>query len=64
MLLPPGYTSLQSMKNTMRMRKALGPRSASASTSYGERHRGGRSPRTVRDHRARLRDATNAGKLV
>ena len=24
MLLPPGYTSLQSMKNTVRMRKALG----------------------------------------
>jgi alkanesulfonate monooxygenase SsuD/methylene tetrahydromethanopterin reductase-like flavin-dependent oxidoreductase (luciferase family) len=65
MLLPPGYMSLPSMKNTMRMRKALGARkrltieelAGSGTVVVG-------SPRTVRDELARLRDATGAGKLI
>jgi alkanesulfonate monooxygenase SsuD/methylene tetrahydromethanopterin reductase-like flavin-dependent oxidoreductase (luciferase family) len=65
MLLPPGYMSLPSMKNTMRMRKALG---AQKRLTIDELMESGTvvvgSPRTVRDHLARLRDATNAGKLV
>ena len=65
MLLRPGYMSLQSMKNTMRMRKALGAR---ARLSIDELMENGTvvvgSPRTVRDQLARLRDETNAGKLV
>src|SRR5258705_6205582 len=65
MLLPPGYMSLQSMKNTMRMRKALG---AQKRLSIDELMASGTvvvgSPRTVRDQLSRLRDETNAGKLV
>jgi alkanesulfonate monooxygenase SsuD/methylene tetrahydromethanopterin reductase-like flavin-dependent oxidoreductase (luciferase family) len=65
MLLPPGYTSLSSLKSTMRLRKALGAQHrltidelmASGTVVVG-------SPRTVRDHLARLRDETGAGKLV
>ena len=65
MLLPPGYMSLSSMKNTMRMRKALGARKRltidelieSGTVVVG-------SPRTVRDELSRLRDATGAGKLI
>jgi alkanesulfonate monooxygenase SsuD/methylene tetrahydromethanopterin reductase-like flavin-dependent oxidoreductase (luciferase family) len=65
MLLPPGYSGLQSMKNTMRMRKALGAQKrltidelmASGTVVVG-------SPKTVRDHLARLRDETQAGKLI
>jgi alkanesulfonate monooxygenase SsuD/methylene tetrahydromethanopterin reductase-like flavin-dependent oxidoreductase (luciferase family) len=57
--------SLPSMKNTMRMRKALG---AQKRLTIDELMESGTvvvgSPRTVRDHLARLRDATNAGKLV
>jgi alkanesulfonate monooxygenase SsuD/methylene tetrahydromethanopterin reductase-like flavin-dependent oxidoreductase (luciferase family) len=65
MLLPPGYMSLSSMKNTMRMRKALGARgrlSAEELIESGTVVVG--SPRTVRDELARLRDQTGAGKLV
>jgi alkanesulfonate monooxygenase SsuD/methylene tetrahydromethanopterin reductase-like flavin-dependent oxidoreductase (luciferase family) len=57
--------SLQSMKSTMRMRKALG---AQKRLSIDELMASGTvvvgSPRTVRDQLARLRDETNAGKLV
>ncbi len=43
MLLPPGYMSLPSMKNTMRMRKALGRAEApDHGRTDRERHRGGR----------------------
>ncbi len=43
MLLPPGYMSLPSMKNTMRMRKALGAHEAPhRRRADRERHRGGR----------------------
>jgi alkanesulfonate monooxygenase SsuD/methylene tetrahydromethanopterin reductase-like flavin-dependent oxidoreductase (luciferase family) len=57
--------SLPSMKNTMRMRKALGAQKrltidelmASGTVVVG-------SPKTVRDHLARLRDETQAGKLI
>jgi len=65
MLLPPGYMSLSSMKNTMRMRKALG---VTHRLTLEELMESGTvvvgSPRTVRDQLARLRDETNAGKLV
>ncbi|HWP25234.1 MAG TPA: LLM class flavin-dependent oxidoreductase [Xanthobacteraceae bacterium] len=65
MLMPPGYTSLQSMKNTIKMRKALGARTRhsleelmdSGTVLVG-------SPRTVREQIARLRDATGAEHLV
>jgi alkanesulfonate monooxygenase SsuD/methylene tetrahydromethanopterin reductase-like flavin-dependent oxidoreductase (luciferase family) len=65
MLMPPGYTSLQSMKNTIKMRKALGARTRhsleelmdSGTVLVG-------SPRTVREQIARLRDATGAENLV
>ncbi|MBM3527671.1 MAG: LLM class flavin-dependent oxidoreductase [Alphaproteobacteria bacterium] len=65
MLLPPGYMSLPSMKNTMRMRKALGARkrlTADELIESGTVVVG--SPRTVRDELSRLRDATGAGKLI
>ena len=65
MLLPPGYMSLPSMKNTMRMRKALG---AHKRLTIDELIETGTvvvgSPQTVRDQLSRLRDATNAGKLM
>jgi alkanesulfonate monooxygenase SsuD/methylene tetrahydromethanopterin reductase-like flavin-dependent oxidoreductase (luciferase family) len=65
MLLPPGYMSLPSMKNTMRLRKALG---AQKRLTADELIESGTvvvgSPRTVRDELARLRDATGAGKLI
>jgi alkanesulfonate monooxygenase SsuD/methylene tetrahydromethanopterin reductase-like flavin-dependent oxidoreductase (luciferase family) len=66
MLLPPGYTSLPSMKRTMQMRKALGTRRGrqtleelmeSGTVVVG-------SPQTVHDHLARLRDATGANNLI
>src|SRR5215212_9730877 len=65
MLMPPGYTSLSSMKNTMRMRKALGARKRhsleelmdSGTVVVG-------SPRTVRDELERLREQTGANHLV
>ena len=65
MLLPPGYMSLPSMKNTMRMRKALGATKrhtieelmASGTVVVG-------TPKTVRDQLARQRDATGAQNLV
>ena len=65
MLLPPGYTSLSSMKNTMRMRKQLG---AQKRHSLEELMDSGTvvvgSPKTVRDELSRLRDATRAANLV
>ena len=65
MLLPPGYMSLPSMKNTMRMRKALG---AQKRLTIEELAESGTvvvgSPKTVRDQLSRLRDETGAGKLI
>ena len=65
MLLPPGYMSLPSMKNTMRMRKALG---AHKRLTIDELMETGTvvlgNPQTVRDQLSRLRDATSAGKLM
>ncbi len=65
MLLPPGYTSLPSMKNTMRMRKQLG---AQKRHSLEELMESGTvvvgSPKTVRDELSALRDKTGANKLV
>jgi alkanesulfonate monooxygenase SsuD/methylene tetrahydromethanopterin reductase-like flavin-dependent oxidoreductase (luciferase family) len=57
--------SLPSMKNTMKMRKALG---AQKRLSLDELMASGTvvvgSPQTVRDELSRLRDATQAGKLI
>jgi alkanesulfonate monooxygenase SsuD/methylene tetrahydromethanopterin reductase-like flavin-dependent oxidoreductase (luciferase family) len=57
--------SLPSMKNTMRMRKALG---AQRRLTMEELMENGTvvvgSPKTVRDQLAKLRDETRAGKLV
>ena len=65
MLLPPGYMSLPSMKNTMRMRKALG---AQKRLTIEELRESGvvvvGSPQTVRDQLSKLRDETRAGKLI
>ena len=65
MLLPPGYTSLPSMKNTMRMRKQLG---AQKRHSLEELMESGTvvvgSPKTVRDELSALRDKTGANNLV
>jgi alkanesulfonate monooxygenase SsuD/methylene tetrahydromethanopterin reductase-like flavin-dependent oxidoreductase (luciferase family) len=65
MLLPPGYMSLQSMKNTMKMRKSLGARTRH---SIDELMENGTvivgSPRTVREQIEKQRDATGANKLV
>ena len=63
--MPPGYTSLSSMKNTMKMRKALGARKRhsleelmdSGTVVVG-------SPQTVRDELSKLREATGANHLV
>jgi alkanesulfonate monooxygenase SsuD/methylene tetrahydromethanopterin reductase-like flavin-dependent oxidoreductase (luciferase family) len=66
MLLPPGYTSLSSMKNTMRMRKALGSRTKRQ--TIDELMESGTvvagSPRTVRAQIERLRDMTGLNNLV
>ncbi|HYI87167.1 MAG TPA: LLM class flavin-dependent oxidoreductase [Burkholderiales bacterium] len=65
MLLPPGYNTLSSLKNTMRLRKALGARTRH---SLEELMESGTvvvgSPQTVRDQLAKLRDATGASNLV
>jgi len=65
MLLPPGYMSLQSMKNTLRFRKNLGTQRRHTIEEMAENGTvvvG--SPKTVRDHLLRLRDETGAGKLI
>jgi alkanesulfonate monooxygenase SsuD/methylene tetrahydromethanopterin reductase-like flavin-dependent oxidoreductase (luciferase family) len=66
MLLPPGYTSLSSMKNTMRMRKALGSRTQRQTLE--ELMESGTvvagSPRTVREQIERLRDLTGLNNVV
>jgi alkanesulfonate monooxygenase SsuD/methylene tetrahydromethanopterin reductase-like flavin-dependent oxidoreductase (luciferase family) len=66
MLLPPGYMSLSSMKNTMKMRKALGSRPRDQTVD--ELMAGGTaligSPQTVRDKISRMRDATGLANLV
>jgi alkanesulfonate monooxygenase SsuD/methylene tetrahydromethanopterin reductase-like flavin-dependent oxidoreductase (luciferase family) len=66
MLLPPGYMSLSSMKNTMKMRKSLGSRPRDQ--TIDELMAGGTaligSPQTVRDKISRMRDATGLANLV
>ena len=65
MLLPPGYTSLSSMKNTIKIRKSLGSNARHSLESLME---AGTvvvgSPRTVREQLGKLRDATSANNLV
>jgi alkanesulfonate monooxygenase SsuD/methylene tetrahydromethanopterin reductase-like flavin-dependent oxidoreductase (luciferase family) len=65
MLLPPGYTTLSSLKNTMRIRKQLG---AQKRHSLEELMESGTvvvgSPQTVRDELSKLREATGAHNLV
>ena len=66
MLLPPGYTSLSSMKTTMKLRKAIG--SKRASRSIDELIADGTvvvgSPRTVRERIERMRESTGLDILV
>src|SRR5437660_37958 len=66
MLLPPGYTSLSSMKNTMRVRKALGSRARNL--TIDELIESGTviagSPRTVREKIERMRELTGFNILV
>jgi alkanesulfonate monooxygenase SsuD/methylene tetrahydromethanopterin reductase-like flavin-dependent oxidoreductase (luciferase family) len=65
MLMPPGYTSLPSMKNTLKVRKALGAQrrlTAEELIETGTVVVG--SPRTVRDELSRLRDQTGSGQLI
>jgi alkanesulfonate monooxygenase SsuD/methylene tetrahydromethanopterin reductase-like flavin-dependent oxidoreductase (luciferase family) len=65
MLLPPGYMSLSSMKNTLKMRKALGSHTRhtlEALIESGTVLVG--TPRTVREQLARQRETTGANNLV
>jgi len=66
MLLPPGYTSLQSMKNTMRSRKSLGSRARNQTIDQliesGTVVVG--SPRTVRQKIEIMRERTGFDILV
>jgi alkanesulfonate monooxygenase SsuD/methylene tetrahydromethanopterin reductase-like flavin-dependent oxidoreductase (luciferase family) len=66
MLLPPGYTSLSSMKNTMKLRKAIGsvPRRLSIDELVASGTVMAGSPQTVRDALNRMRDATGFNVLV
>src|SRR5258708_20250864 len=64
MLLPPGYMSLSSMKNTIKMRKALGSRTRHSMEQLIESGTVvAGSPRTVPDQLARLPDATGPTNL-
>ncbi len=66
MLLPPGYTSLPSMKNTMRLRKALGSRARDM--TIDELMENGTvvvgSPQTVRAKIERMREATGFNIMI
>ncbi len=65
MLLPPGYTSLPSMKNMMRMRTSIGSgkrRTADELIAEGTAVIG--SPKTVREQIQKMRDATGLENLV
>jgi alkanesulfonate monooxygenase SsuD/methylene tetrahydromethanopterin reductase-like flavin-dependent oxidoreductase (luciferase family) len=65
MLMPPGYTSLPSMKNTLKVRKAVGQqRYLTADELMGTGTVVVGSPKTVRDELSRLRDQTGAGQLI
>jgi alkanesulfonate monooxygenase SsuD/methylene tetrahydromethanopterin reductase-like flavin-dependent oxidoreductase (luciferase family) len=66
MLLPPGYTSLSSTKNTIRVRKALGlgTRRLTIDDLVGSGTVVAGSPRTVREAIERMRDATGFNVLV
>jgi alkanesulfonate monooxygenase SsuD/methylene tetrahydromethanopterin reductase-like flavin-dependent oxidoreductase (luciferase family) len=65
MLLPPGYMSLPSMKNTIKMRKALGARARLTMEDLVENGTAVvGSPKTVREQIERQRDATGANNLV
>jgi alkanesulfonate monooxygenase SsuD/methylene tetrahydromethanopterin reductase-like flavin-dependent oxidoreductase (luciferase family) len=66
MLLPPGYTSLASMKNTMRVRKALGSRAHNLTIDelVGSGTVIAGSPRTVREKIERMRELTGFNILV
>ncbi len=66
MLLPPGYTSISSMKVTMKMRKQIGQRVQNH--TVGELIGNGTaligSPKTVREKIERMRDQTGVGILI
>jgi alkanesulfonate monooxygenase SsuD/methylene tetrahydromethanopterin reductase-like flavin-dependent oxidoreductase (luciferase family) len=66
MLLPPGYMSLSSMKNTMKMRKALGTRARNM--TIDELMESGTvvvgSPQTVREKIEKMRERTGLSIVV
>jgi alkanesulfonate monooxygenase SsuD/methylene tetrahydromethanopterin reductase-like flavin-dependent oxidoreductase (luciferase family) len=65
MLVPPGYTSMSSLKNLMRMRASLGSRPhRSADELIGDGTAIVGSPATVREKIARMRDRTGFNILV
>ena len=66
MLLPPGYTSLSSMKTTMKLRKALGSRHGKLTIDelIGNGTVVVGSPRTVRERIEKMRDATGLAIVV
>ncbi|MDP2355092.1 MAG: LLM class flavin-dependent oxidoreductase [Beijerinckiaceae bacterium] len=66
MLLPPGYMSKSSMKNTMKMRKALGsrPRTHSIDSLMESGTVIAGSPKTVLEKINRVRDQTGVNILV
>lgn len=65
MLIPPGYTSMSSMKNLVRMRASLGSRPhRSADELIGDGTAIVGSPSTVRQRIEQMRDRTGFGILV
>jgi alkanesulfonate monooxygenase SsuD/methylene tetrahydromethanopterin reductase-like flavin-dependent oxidoreductase (luciferase family) len=66
MLLPPGYTSMESMKRTMKLRKALGARSGDHSIEElaGNGTVVVGSPKTVRERIARMQEKTGFGIMI
>ena len=66
MLLPPGYTSISSMKVTMKMRKQIGQRVQNHSVDelIGNGTALIGSPKTVREKIERMRDQTGVGILI
>jgi alkanesulfonate monooxygenase SsuD/methylene tetrahydromethanopterin reductase-like flavin-dependent oxidoreductase (luciferase family) len=66
MLLPPGYMSISSMKNTIKLRKALGsrPRTHSIDSLMQSGTVIAGSPKTVLDQINRVRDETGVNILV
>lgn len=65
-LLPPGYMSLESMKRTMKMRKAIGskPRAHTMESLAGSGTAIVGTPQQVREKIERIRDETGAKQMI